>query len=161
MTDIAGVLNVREHFPCVAEVIQIAPNQLPHKRRGKDCLRVVPVMRHDCLQLVTITAPAITGFLDSTERAVPNNDAVARMACCHQAVHDRVHHIMMRGEKFAPCRRDLNSNPVVGRHERRPRLRHVRLAGCGENEPIHHLTHNARVRLVIFDRDRIMHHIHD
>src|SRR6184192_2649194 len=77
MTDIAGVLNVREHLPCVAEVIQIAPNQLPHKSRGKDCLRVVPVMRYDCLQLVTITAPAITGFLDSTERAVPNNDAVA------------------------------------------------------------------------------------
>ena len=83
------------------------------------------------------------------------------MARCHEAVHDRVNNIVMRGEKFAASCGDFNSNPVFGGDERPPRLRHVRLPSCGENKPIHHLVHYARVRFVIFNCVRIVHRVHD
>src|ERR1051326_8966358 len=104
MADIAGVLTTGEHFSCVAKVVQIAPNQLPHQRRGQDSFRLVPIVWRDCLYLVSIDPRAITGLFDSTKRPVPNNDCVARMTRSYEAVHDRAYHIMMRGEKL-PARR--------------------------------------------------------
>ena len=74
------------------------------------------------------------------------------MSCGDEAVHDRVYHVMVRGEKFAACRGNLDADPVVRRNQRSPRLRHVRLARHGENQSIDHLAHDAGIRLVIFNR---------
>ena len=73
------------------------------------------------------------------------------MAPPDEPFYDRVHYVMMRCEKFAACRGDFNSNSVAGRDQGRPRLSHVRLAGSGKDEAIHHLMHHSRVRLITFD----------
>jgi hypothetical protein len=78
-----------------------------------------------------------------------------------QPIDDRIHNVMVRREKFAAGCTDFDSHPVIGRDERPPCLPYVRLTSRGEDEPIDHLTHDPRVRLVIFDRARIMHRIHD
>jgi len=54
-------------------------------------------------------------------------------------------------EKLAACCGNLDSNPVTGRNQRCPCLRHVGLAGRGEDKSIDHLMHDARIRLVIPD----------
>jgi oxygen-independent coproporphyrinogen III oxidase len=69
-----------------------------------------------------------------------------------EAIDNRIHDVMVRCEKFAAGRGNFNSDPVVRRNQRRPRFRHVRLAGCGENKPIDHCVHNGRIRFVILDR---------
>src|SRR6266496_2775980 len=83
------------------------------------------------------------------------------MSCRDEPIDDRVYHVMVRCEKFAACRGDLDSNLVVRRNQRCPCLRHIRLAGRGEDESINHLTHNARFRLVVSDCIGIVHSIYD
>src|SRR5947208_8569668 len=83
------------------------------------------------------------------------------MSCRDEPIDDRVHHVMVRCEKFAARRGNLDSNLVVRRNQRCPRLRHIRLAGRGEDESINHFTHNARFRLVVSDCIGIVHSIYD
>src|SRR5207245_6531458 len=158
MTDIAGIITMRKkwHSSSVAEVFQIAPNQLPNEGRRHNCFRIVPVARRDCFELITVKLLPVTGLIDSTERPVPNDYSVAGMSRCYETIHDRIDHIMMRGEKFTPCPGDFYSNPVIRGDERRPRFCHIRLSGYSENKPIHHLAHDARVRLIIFNCSRIV-----
>ena len=83
------------------------------------------------------------------------------MTRCGQPIDNRVNHIVVRGEKFTTDRGDFNSNLVIWRNQRRPRPGHVRLAGHGKNETIHHRVHQARVSFVIFNRIRIVHGVND
>ena len=60
-----------------------------------------------------------------------------------------------------PAARNFDSDLVRRRNQRRPRLRHIRLAGRSEDEPIDHRAHDRRIRLVVLDRVGIVHRIHD
>jgi hypothetical protein len=68
-----------------------------------------------------------------------------------QTIHDRVHNVMVRCEKLATRRRDLDTDALVGRDQRSPCFGYVRLAGHSHHEPIHHFAHDTRVRLVLLD----------
>lgn len=63
---------------------------------------------------------------------------------------------MVRSEKLAARRGNLDSYFVIRRNQRSPRLSDVGLAGRSKNKPIHHRANDARVRLVILDRVRIL-----
>jgi oxygen-independent coproporphyrinogen III oxidase len=78
------------------------------------------------------------------------------MAGRDEAIDNRIHDVMVRCEKLAAGRGNFNSDPVVRRNQRRPRFRHVRLAGRGENKPINHSSHDGQIRFVILDRVGIM-----
>ena len=106
-------------------------------------------MRRDCFYLVAIHRWLVSGLLDSAEGAVPHDDATAGMTCRRQAIHDRVHNVMVRCEKLATRCRDLDTDALTGRDQRSPCLGHVGLSGHSHHEPIHHFAHDVRVRLVI------------
>ena len=68
---------------------------------------------------------------------------------------------VVRGKKFATRCGDLDSDSILRSDERRPCFGHVGLASRSRYKLIHHVMDDARVCLVIFDRGRIMHGIHD
>src|SRR5947199_5653284 len=103
MTHFAGGfgLSDKRHFPDVAAVLEIAPYEFPYQRSGKHRFGVIPIMRRDRFELVTIVARAITCLFYSTKGAVPNDDAAAGMTRRSEAVHNRVHDNVVRCEKLA------------------------------------------------------------
>src|SRR5438094_2361864 len=78
-----------------------------------------------------------------------------------KAIDNRIHDVMMRCEKLAASRANFNSDLVSRRNQRRPRLRHVGLAGHSDDEPIDHCPHGRRICPVVLDCIRIAHGIHD
>ena len=77
------------------------------------------------------------------------------MARSDQPIDNRTYHVVVRGEKLAARRGNLDSDLVFGRNERGPCLGDVGLSRHGENKPIDHRPHNFRIRVVIFYRVRI------
>ena len=63
---------------------------------------------------------------------------------------------MVRREKLAPGCTDFNSHSFFWSDQRRPRRSDVGPASRGEDKPIHHLTHDPRICLIIFDRAGIV-----
>ena len=76
MTRVACIFGVGEHFPSVSLVLEIAPHQFAHQRRGEDGFGIISVARRDRFQLITI-GPAVTGLLNPTKGTVPDDDAAA------------------------------------------------------------------------------------
>ncbi len=163
MAQVAGVFRIRKkrHLPFVTLVLEIAPNQFPDQRRGKNRLGIVAIARRNGFQLITTGFCPITGVLDSAQGSIPHDNAASRMSGRGQTVNDRVDDVMVGRKKFAADRGDLNSNLVIWSYQRRPCSGHVRLPSGRENEPIHHRVHHSRTGLVIPDRIRIVHRVND
>src|ERR1700730_2342318 len=118
MAFITGLLFIRKQWDSaqVSSVFEIAPNQLPSERRGKNCFGIVAIMGRDGLHLVSLPARFIAGVFDPSQAAVTNDNAGLVSRGGTQAVHNRVDHITMSGKKFAPRRGDLDADLVVRRN---------------------------------------------
>src|SRR4029453_12011111 len=163
MTDVACILRVgkERHFPFVPPKVEITPNQLPNQRCGKDRLGIISVMGGGRLEVIATNVRSVTGPFHSRKRSIPNDNATTRVTGGGKPVNDRIDNIMMGSEKFAASGGDFDSNPVVRTNQGCPCLGYIGLARCGEAKPVDHLTHNARIRLVLSDCIGIAHSIYD
>src|SRR5262249_17361765 len=135
MTYVARSFGVGEkrHLPCVADILKIAPHHFSDRMSRLHFFRVIAVAWRDCLYLIAIKGWAISGLFYSAEGAVPNDDATTGMTCRRQPILNRVHNVMVRCEKLATCRRDLDTDAVIRRDQRSPCLGHVTLSGHSEH----------------------------
>ncbi len=101
----------------ISPELEVAPDQFPGERRGEDCFRIVAISGRDRLHLIALGAGPVTRVFHSSETAIPNDNAAARMPRRDQAIDDGVDHIAMGGEKLAARRGNLDANLVVRRNE--------------------------------------------
>src|SRR2546423_7165993 len=162
MTHVTGGFGLghKRHLLDVAVLHESAPYEFSYQRSGKHRFGVIPIMRHDRLELVTIAAWPIPCLFYSAKRAVPNDDAAAGMTRRSEAVHNRIHDNVMRGEKLAARGADFDSNAVLWRNQRRPSLAYIRLPSHGEHQPINHFVYHPRLCFVISDRISIVDHVY-
>jgi hypothetical protein len=150
----------RDHAAIGAK-FEIAPDQSSAEWRAENRLGIVALAGRDRFHLVTFLVRPIAGFVDATEAAVPNDDAIARMPRGNETVDDGVHNVAMSGKQFAAGRGNLDADLVVRRNERAPGTGQIGLAGHGEDEAIDHSANNRGIRPVLLDGRWIVRGIND